>query len=364
MDRIYLAMVGAVGCGLTNQLYSLVNSLVIAHTEHKRFVILNEFNQNYNSSSCCPVSDIIDMDHLNKQIESLGLTVFDKNYVTMNITSVKYGTYFEVIDISSEINEKFIRDGKLVIRKGTNFNDIGGDPTPGKHKKLFIRYFINEISDEVTYDEYISQDIIFDLSRLPQGDMFNSINKYNTPLFVNILQNLKFTPIFYDLSSNFVRNLGIESVNVIHLRNEEDALPFWGTINNMPAFEFKRVLNDKYISLIQRYFNKDIPILILTGNIQNDVIKFLIDNDYKFYVSDKTLILNAGSPRLINGRETNAIIDLLIGEHCNSVFIGCVNPENFHGSTFSYMLWKRMNPHVRKVLIDLDEIKRNEFVVY
>src|SRR3972149_1257228 len=250
MDRIYLAMVGAVGCGLTNQLYSLVNSLVIAHTEHKRFVILNEFNQNYNSSSCCPVSDIIDMDHLNKQIESLGLTVFDKNYVTMNITSVKYGTYFEMIDISSEINEKFIRDGKLVIRKGTNFNDIGGDPTPGKHKKLFIRYFINEISDEVTYDEYISQDIIFDLSRLPQGDMFNSINKYNTPLFVNILQNLKFTPIFYDLSSNFVRNLGIESVNVIHLRNEEDALPFWGTINNMPAFEFKRVLNDKYISLI------------------------------------------------------------------------------------------------------------------
>jgi hypothetical protein len=77
---------------------------------------------------------------------------------------------------------------------------------------------------------------------------------------------------------------------------------------------------------------------------------------YPFVFCDKTLV---------RGREENAIVDLLNGTHCNAVYIGNVNLVTYHGSTFSFVLYKLLEdkPGIKKVLIDLDHITDAEVVI-
>ena len=147
-----------------------------------------------------------------------------------------------------------------------------------------------------------------------------------------------------------------QAINILHLRNEEDAIPFWGTINHMSPDTYRTVLEDKYINLIDKYIDKSSLTIILSMNTSNKVITFMQKQQYNYVFCDKNLV---------NGREENAIIDLLNGTHCNNIYIGNVNLVTYHGSTFSYVLYKLLEtkPGIKKILIDLDHINVEEVIV-
>ena len=71
------------------------------------------------------------------------------------------------------------------------------------------------------------------------------------------------------------------------------------------------------------------------------------DHGYKYHFAEKQF----------SGREVNAALDLIIGKHCNNIFIGNFNLENLNGSSLSYVLINHLkNKPITKVLIDLDHI--------
>lgn len=357
MENFHSIKIGVIGRGLTNQLGALVSNIMFAKISRKRFLLVENFNKNYNVTSQIPVRDVIDLDALNKSISDVGVVIIDKHRAEIKVISVRYGLYMNSIDITHEILSKYYTNGKLFIPRGIILNDIKGDPAPFVKKYLFIKYEINGYSDNLMYEESFSEDIHLDLSKVEMNERGHEhwITTYDIPLYDMILQSIRFKPIFYEHANRCIQSINLTpKVNVIHIRTDTDATAFWGSINNIPVFEFSNILNAKYISLIQKYFDKNISILVLTSDTESQVIQYMRNNGYKFHIANKSIM---------DGREMNAIVDLLIGERCNNVFIGGVNPENYHGSTFSYLVWRRLNRNVSSVLIDLDDIKRAEFVI-
>jgi hypothetical protein len=76
----------------------------------------------------------------------------------------------------------------------------------------------------------------------------------------------------------------------------------------------------------------------------------MVKNNYKFILTEKQF----------NGRELNAIIDLLVSKSCNNVFIGAYNFENETGSTFSKYIGTMLPMNVKKICIDLERITAPE----
>ena len=72
----------------------------------------------------------------------------------------------------------------------------------------------------------------------------------------------------------------------------------------------------------------------------NRVINFLKEHNYNYMFCEK----------FFEGREKNAIVDLLVAKNCNNIFIGndC--------SSFSYYIEKVLDKNVKKVFINLDKI--------
>ena len=136
-----------------------------------------------------------------------------------------------------------------------------------------------------------------------------------------------------------------EKFHVIHIRNEDDAISHWSKQNAMDTSTFKKVLELKYTTLIEKHIPKDETLLVLTYDLESPVIKYLNMNNYKFYMTKKNL-----------GREQNAILDLLIGSKATGVFIGNFNPIQLRGSSFSYTILQLLDSKTKKVLIDLDAI--------
>ena len=118
--------------------------------------------------------------------------------------------------------------------------------------------------------------------------------------------------------------------------------------NNLQPAIFKTNLEQKYIECIKNNINKDEINIILSYSTQNKVINFLRDEGYKFHLTNKSLD---------QGREINALIDLIVGNVCNNVFIGNFNLDVLRGSSFSYCLIQKLSErNVKMALIDLDKI--------
>ena len=108
--------------------------------------------------------------------------------------------------------------------------------------------------------------------------------------------------------------------------------------------------------MIDKYIDPDSYNIVLSANVNNRVVDHLQCRMNRTHIfTDKTAH---------NGREINAMIDMIIAQNCNNIFIGCVNPETYHGSTYSGMLYSifKKKP-IKNILIDLDNIHRDEFVI-
>jgi len=354
------------GTGLTNEIYFIVYGIIDCINNKKQIFVINDFRLEAMTHNCCPISDILDMHHLNILLNKYGVSLFDRHELSFNIDSIIYGIEDSNIDITKETLELYYTNNKLLIPSGTVLNNIKGDPLSGKIKKLHITYTINGNKVVEEYSEYINQDIIIDLqtpTNILNWDQIHNCYINNKNMFHYLLKNIKFNNRFVKYSENalcvnndneftFFNNIDLQNkkLNVIHLRVEKDMTGHMLRDNNMTQEEYDEYSQNKYIELIKQYFSKNDIIFLLSYDLNNKVVKFLKENEYEFYYTKK---------QIFEGREQHAIIDLLIGEKCNGHFIGNWKLGIHRGSKFSYYLYVRNNAY-KNIFIDMCNIREKE----
>lgn len=353
VDRFYFATIGKRGMGLINELYSLFNGVVIGAFEGRSVVVAGNFWTDFLKEDNVPVSTIVDFPHLNDLVRSWGVRVYDSS-CTIEVVRATYGTYYELVDVTSEVKNGFIGYQGFSIPKGFDLNLLRGDPCHGRVKSLYVTYAVDGTPHTCVYPERFGEPIRPGAGQFHRGEVSNWVNQVDPKRFYELARNFRFTEKFYDLAQSVLNKLNISGpISVIHVRNESDALKFWSEINKISEDEFEKALTDKYVGLIRKYITPTEALIVLTGRTSSPVIDFLSNEGYNYHLAPKDLV---------EGRELNAIVDLLLGESCTKTFIGSVNPFNCHGSTFSYLLWQRMKEGVQSVLIDLDDINKPEYL--
>jgi len=355
-----------VGTGLTNEIFFIIYGIIDCINNNKQNFIINRFRLEPMTDKFCDISEIIDIHHLNILLNKYAITVFDRNKLLFNIDSIIYGVNENTIDITKEITDLFYKNNKLLIPAGTNLNNIKGDPVLGQLKNLYINYTLNSKKVTEKYIEYINTDIIIDLQNpttVLNWEQIDNCYINNKDFFDYLLKNIRFNnrlvkyseiALLIDRNNEYTNlaNINFENkkTNVIHLRVEKDMTGHMLSHNNMTQEEYDTRIQNKYIDLIKKKFSKNDIIFVLSYELDNNVVKFLKENDYEFYYTKKNIF---------NGREQHAIIDLLIGEKCNNNFIGNWNFDIRQGSTFSYFLYTR-NDAVKNIFIDMYDIRGYE----
>jgi hypothetical protein len=358
------AKISTTGSGFTNQIISIIYSIIRAVKYNHRVVVMDTFLNDSMKTDSTPISQIINLAEFNDfLIKKYGILLVDKECSQISLSRVQYvADDANRIDITKEIKESFLSNDRLFISKYVDFNKVRGDPSFGKRKKIILQYSVTSQENEYTVqeevDEVLTADIVVDVPNSDYIYHFISLQDISMtglcPIFEDILLHIHYSPLFTNYALNTACKLINNRTNVIHLRVEPDAITHWGGINKMDYNTFQLRLESKYIELIQKYMNKDDEILILSNSSVNGVVDFLIRNSYKVVLSDK----------YFEDREKNAIVDLLVSKNCNNIFLGCINNRVLNGSSFSYYISKMLDNTVTKVGIDIDNIYHPECVFH
>lgn len=368
--RVIFCGIGSFGSGLCNQINSLVAAIYKCIVQNKNntinnLIIVNDFSPDYKSPDRLSSNLIFDIESLNDYLQQYNICVIDKNDIHMNIDSVKYGTEDIFIDLTDVVKDKFYRDNILKIDRNFPINELKGDPVPNVKKTLKIRYSLNNLKFNFTQTFQEGEFVYIDYSNVNHkrwvatNTIFTELQE-NREIVEEIVSNIQFHKTYVDYSEGFMQSLNIPldaKVNVLHVRTEEDAVEFWGRINGFDDLnEFRNVLEDKYIQTIEKYIDDDSYNIVLSANTNNRVIDHLQSKtNGRCIFTDKSRY---------NGREVNAMIDMIIAQNCNNIFIGGVNPETYHGSTYSGMLYSIFKKkQIKNILIDLDDIHHDEYVI-
>ena len=371
-ENILYCKFGTSGIGLCNQLYSLVNTMVLGsiHKGHT-LIVVDDFMGDLNSNQYHDAASILDFTKINHAIKSYGLTLISKRAIQVESIKVEYGqTHVTLVDITNQMMERFYTKNHLCIPKGTSLNNIlGYDPCPNVRKQIYFTYTINGFTFHDTRDEvrlFLHEDMEIDFKNWKKKPWISPTNildsKHHTNKFNHFLQNMYFNAIYEKYANLFIqsslsRYKDHRNINVIHLRLEDDAIPFWSSINGISCEAYRQALVKQYIHSIKAHIEPTNSInILLSMNTDNEVTKWMKEQNYIYVQMDKTMV---------QGREVNAIIDLLISAKCNNVFIGNINPHNYHGSTFSYTILNalRNKSNVKKICIDSDDIYHPAYVV-
>jgi glutaredoxin-related protein len=159
-------------------------------------------------------------------------------------------------------------------------------------------------------------------------------------MFMEILKNIEYNENFVNIANDFTKDFH-GKINVMHIRSEIDGISHWARINNMHELEYQNKLIQKYIQFIEDNICKDDDTIILCHELNENIREYLDKNNYKYHFINKTQ----------NGRELNAIVDLLIGSQCNNVFIYSA------GSTFSVYLHSRLPEDIKAFCVDLNHLE-------
>lgn len=354
---MYYAKIGLNNSGFTNQIFSLVSSILSAHYKNEKVVVVDNFLNDFSKNAYTPISKIFNLDKINVFLKKkYNIIIVDRYDISFELLKVKYGTLEKNIDITEPVKNNFLSNNILFIPKGTNLDEIDIDPCPFVVKNLYFNYKINNYFIEEELNNlcfYLSDNIIIDWNNSHYEYMFKWINSINKEYFEDIITNIEYNDFFIQLSNNFLKNINLKNkINVIHLRLEDDAIQHWSKQNEIPEENFKNYIVMKYIELIIKYTNPTDQNIILSQSLSNGVIDFLKSHNYIFKMTDKNF----------DEREKNAIVDFLIAKNCNNIFIGNFNFKNLNGSTFSYYIQQTLPRNVIKINIDLDKIFEDEVV--
>lgn len=350
--------------GFTNRIISFIYSIISGIKRKCKVVVFDNYINDPSNNLTVPISQIIDIVELNRfLLHKYNIVVVDKKYVKLKSLRVLYGTERNVIDITDGIQSRCLMDGRLFICKYIDFNRIRGDPDLGKKKQVRIEYELEmdlvvksaKYNIEETYDEILEEDIIFDTSNAKYvfkvDDLTVIILFPGYQIFEDILTKIEYLPIFQINASNTIKRMDMNrKVNVIHLRIENDAIEFWSKSNKMDQIEFKKTIENKYIQLIQKYLNKVDYTVVLSESVLNNVVNFLMENNYNVVIPEK----------FYTSKHLNAIVDMLVSRACNNIFIGGIHLYKLNGSTFSYYCQRMMNDSVKRIVFNPDNITEPE----
>lgn len=334
--------------GFCNQLYSIAGSCCHSINNNPsnttKVIFIGKYLMEVNSNKFCNIGDIIDLNASNNFLKIYNIILFDMFNFKFKILKIKYGLDNYSYDITSELIQQNLDNlscNKFNISKDTNLNNIKGDPfeyykktffipfNNSQPKKLYITYSINDIIfDEIlnVTSNFLETNFLLDFT---YKKTICSVHNDGSFIFSNILRNIVFNNIYIEKANEFIKtNINTNSnkkINCIHLRLEDDAIECWSKSNKMDCITYKKILENKYIHFIQKYIDKNIPTIVLAHNYENNVIKFLSENNYNHIITPK------GHP----DRDVSAIIDLHIGQFCNNICI-CV-----FESTFSFAIVTR-----------------------
>jgi GR25 family glycosyltransferase involved in LPS biosynthesis len=161
---------------------------------------------------------------------------------------------------------------------------------------------------------------------------FDWIYRHNKDKFEEFTQYIRFQKRFYDLANSFIKTIGT-SYNCVHLRVEDDVVDHIVNYYNKNKEDVINQLHTIYVESITKNMSTDLPLVVLCGDKDNSVIQYLHNNNYKVLQCEK----------LLEGRELNAIVDLIIGASTTELFISNYDAENMAGSSFSYTILQWLN---------------------
>ena len=315
--------------GLTNQLIFMFNTLeYINKTYPNSVVFLSEFYTQYDDDkSTIPMSEIIDIEHLNKMLSDIG--IFDLNNLTDTILT--WGS--KSIPFSKDVFRNMLKYDHDLFQ----YQVI--DPEPGFIKDIClempsrsVKYHFSESCGRIQNVKYTEK---MNIAIGGNGSMF-------TPIVYDICSSVKLLhiPIPFDIEFNG------RHCSVLHLRNETDALVSWSFQNKMSVEHYENVLNKKYIDLVEKYITKDDNILLVltSRRINNPVIEHLEKSGYWILFNIYENI----------GRERMAISDLVFASKlCDSNLISS------GGSTYSVLLDARLR-HSKHISLNMNNIHEIE----
>jgi len=325
-NAFFLKLVNKDNYGLCNQLLSLVSGILYCIRNKKELLIIDKFLTEINTNNYCSISQVFNLIEMNNYLQKYNLKIVDG----FNIKSSAF------IPISWDV---------ITLAK--------------KHDNRKLLAFIDEIYNNIYFSKYLHEYAVNYICEKVIGNP-NNITHTNDPIDPieltepnDLIEPTDLTepnePT--DLTEPNEPNGNIKQIiNVIHLRIEDDGIQHWSKQNNMNPNIFKKMLITKYIKMIQNNIQQTDTTLVLTGDTNNDIVQFMIENGYNIMFVDKKF------KDYQNARELNAIIDLIIGKCCNNVFIGC------NGSTFSELLSKYIpdiseNGNVQKITFDLNNLR-------
>jgi hypothetical protein len=360
--------------GLCNQIYSIVGTCHRSIDTNIKYLFLNKFLKEINTENYCLISEIIDIPRTNIFLQKYGIVLFDAFKLNFDIVSVKYGNEQFNIDITDTAVSLFkVKNvNQFIIEKTVNLTHIFTDPykyfekiygfTPSGDKYLYIDFKIDNIVFKNAFK--IDKNGFFknkdDKSDININFNFNNDTQFYSPLgyndgstvFVDILRNLVFHESLLKIANEYVsKNIDItKPVNVIHLRLEDDAIAVWSQQNNYnDPTRYKTDVSNKYISLIDKYIDKNDTTVIICYDYDNAVVEYMEKNNY-IYIK---------TPKLDNNRDVSAIIDMLIGQYCNKKYI-CV-----YESSFSFTLLTRIynKTNYKLIMFELNDLNSERFIL-
>ncbi len=350
MAFYFLNIVEKMDSGLCNQIYNMAGMLDYAIEYNIKFLFIGKFLKQIYTQNICNSGEIFDFDLMNKYFgEKYGVYFFDGYTYTTKI-NIDYHTENEIINITDYVLDNFLDfDGNIFISQNTKFKNICriNDINNNSQNYINIQYFINnsEFNTKYNFKNFtIDQNISICISK--QNLFINSkrnrqVHCRNPSYFMDFFVNIEFTPFIKNKSKTYFellkQNYFIkvnEKINCIHLRLEEDMIVSLSNEEKINVEYCKKVLEDKYIFLIEKEFEKEDMIIILAHDYNNKVIDFLKNNGYKYILTDN----------LDENREISGTIDLYLGEiSCNNMFIG------YFQSTFSYVLFQKLKYKIKKI---------------
>ena len=332
--------------GLSNQLYSLVGTIITSYKNNKNILIVDNFLKQIWTYDYTPITNVLDLKTTNIFLKKYNITLIDSNYIDFKVVKILFGTENKKVDITNFILNNCFKDNILTIRKNIELLKIKGDPHENVEKKIYLHYQLSNQNFCNVYDEmngFLKTDVILDFNNLQFQTCTEWKTNDNLIEFNDILKNLVFNPIYYSYANEFLKKMdSSKKINVIHLRIESDGIQWWSNQNSMPAEKYQALIECKYISLIKKYINIYDNTIILCADTNNKVIDFLKNNNYQFFIHNKDSSL---------GREINALIDLCIGENCNNIFLAPIKC-----STFSYTLKNRLKTPINTVSFSMNNI--------
>jgi hypothetical protein len=271
--------------GLINQMWSLVNGILLGHCTGKHIVV-SGFYADYNQNRTVPIQDLIDIPALNCLIVKLGL----HTHVTTHLNDVTW------------------KPSNYMNPTKTLYSDCGFIDT--------IAFLKSES------DKYI------DISDTFCDNMFrkNSDERYQH-LFTDLISGLIFSTEVKEIVNYIKLSVGIpSSYKAIHLRLEDDIIklrPF----KDISEQEYGDSVYQKYKGLFQAFFDSNDTIFVATHLIKSENRYNYVINELKSIYPKMVMTNNWREqfPKFHLGRDIDALIDYAL----------CLDSNFFIGYGFS-----------------------------